>query len=243
MTELGKSQRVRGDFRFSDDWITMPLQASTHWDALSHVILDNEFYNGFSASKHITSSGANRCAISAAQRGVVGRGVLIDVAHHRRVGYLPAGDVIEPRELDEVLAAQGVSVQAGDIVLIRTGWWRTFSVEGDRSKYFSAQPGPGMECAEWFRRHDVAAVCADNWGVEAVMSLENGWASPELPAQVFVLHALLVKYLGVMLGEIFDLERLSQSCAADGLYEFFFTAPPLPVKGGVGSPINPLVIK
>ena len=46
-----------------------------------------------------------------------------------------------------------------------------------------------------------------------------------------------------MVGEIFDLEPLAEACASDGVYEFLFTAPPLPITGGVGSPVNPLAIR
>jgi hypothetical protein len=49
--------------------------------------------------------------------------------------------------------------------------------------------------------------------------------------------------MGLLIGEIFDLEELSADCAADGVYEFLFVAPPLPITGAVGSPINPLAIK
>jgi len=37
--------------------------------------------------------------------------------------------------------------------------------------------------------------------------------------------------------------ELRRACAEDGNYAFLFTAPPLPITGAVGSPINPLAIK
>jgi hypothetical protein len=49
--------------------------------------------------------------------------------------------------------------------------------------------------------------------------------------------------MGMLVGEIFDLEGLADDCAADGVYEFLFVAPPLPITGAVGSPINPQAIK
>ena len=39
-----------------------------------------------------------------------------------------------------------------------------------------------------------------------------------------------------------DVSRAAD-CAADGTWEFLFTAPPLKVTGGVGSPLNPLAVK
>jgi hypothetical protein len=48
---------------------------------------------------------------------------------------------------------------------------------------------------------------------------------------------------GLLFGEIFALDDLSDACAEDGNYSFLFVAPPLPITGAVGSPINPLAIK
>jgi kynurenine formamidase len=243
MTELGRTPRVRGEFRYTDDWITMPLQAATQWDALAHVVLDGELYNGFSAEEHITPTGATRCGIEHVKEGVVGRGVLLDVARHRGVSHLESGEVIPPEELDAVAAAQGVALEPGDIVLLRTGWWEKYLADGAREAFWAGEPGPGLESATWLRRHDVAGICADNFSVEAVAARPDGWASPEIPDQAFTLHVILSKYLGLMVGEIFDLRQLAEDCVQDGVYEFLFCAPALPVTGGVGSPINPLAIK
>ena len=49
--------------------------------------------------------------------------------------------------------------------------------------------------------------------------------------------------MGLLIGEIFSLEDLGNDCAADKVYEFMFVAPPLPITGAVGSPINPQAIK
>jgi hypothetical protein len=57
------------------------------------------------------------------------------------------------------------------------------------------------------------------------------------------LHMISLRNTGLLLGEIFFLDALARDCAEDGRYEFLFTAPPLPITGAVGSPINPLAIK
>jgi hypothetical protein len=57
------------------------------------------------------------------------------------------------------------------------------------------------------------------------------------------IHCVSLVHTGILIGEIFDLDPLAADCAADGVYEFFFVAPPLPVTGAVGSPINPQAIK
>ncbi len=47
----------------------------------------------------------------------------------------------------------------------------------------------------------------------------------------------------MMFGMMFDLEDLSADCAADGQWDFFFSAPPLRVVGAVGSPAAPIAVK
>jgi len=49
--------------------------------------------------------------------------------------------------------------------------------------------------------------------------------------------------MGLTFGEMFDLDALADDCAADGVWEFFFAAPPLKITGGIGSPLNPLAVK
>ena len=78
-------------------------------------------------------------------------------------------------------------------------------------------------------------MAADNLQVEDPVSGVEG----HLPA----LHLLCLRDMGLMLGEYWDLTALAADCAADGVYEFQFVAPPLRVIGAVGSPVNPIAIK
>jgi hypothetical protein len=57
------------------------------------------------------------------------------------------------------------------------------------------------------------------------------------------IHMVLIRDMGMTLGEILDFEELAADCADDGVWEFLFCAPPLKVTNGVGSPINPLAMK
>ena len=45
---------------------------------------------------------------------------------------------------------------------------------------------------------------------------------------------VLIRDMGMTLGEILDLEELAADCAADGVWEFFFCAPALKVTKGGG---------
>jgi kynurenine formamidase len=225
---------LSGGINISDDFISMPLQGATQWDSLAHVGYDDLFYNNVPVRSVMALGGASRNAIDNALPGIVGRGVLVDIARARGVEWLQAGESIEPDELDSALAAQGVSVGSGDIVVLRTGWRRKALVEGWEN-WLAGNPGLGLACAPWLHDKEVAAVVSDNWGIEVSPAAEGTGILP--------LHCVLIRDLGMMLGEILDLEELAADCAADGVWDFFLSAAPLRVVGGVGSPVSPLAIK
>jgi kynurenine formamidase len=218
---------------FSDDVLVIGCHATTHWDALSHVYYGDRLYNGYSASD-VDATGARRNGIDKVHSEFVSRGVLLDVARSKSVDVLPAGYAITPEDLTICAERQGVEVGAGDIVLVRTG--ALGHVAGDDWSAFHAHPRPGLHysTAEWMLEHRVAAVAADNSGVEAPSTLE-GVRNP--------LHMLALRDLGVHLGEYWYLEELADDCASDGRFDFMLVAQPLRIHGGVGSPINPLAIK
>jgi kynurenine formamidase len=180
--------------------------------------------------------GASRNSIVEVLPGVVGRAVLIDVARHRGVDWMLVKDEpIRPAEFDAVLAAQGVELRTADIVLIRTGWRRKAIVEGWSPEWIETNPGLHPDCTAWLDDNEVMAVCSDNHSIDAVPMVE--------PDTFYPLHVLVIRDLGMMMGEIWDLEELAADSAADGRWESFLVAPPLRVAGGVGSPVSPIAIK
>jgi len=220
--------------RYADDVVVMPLQCATQWDSLAHVYYGGQLYNGFPAST-ITPAGAARNAIDRFGAGIVSRGILLDLARLKQVDRLPPGYAITPADLEATEQAEKVRVSAGDVLLIRTGHLQCFRRDGDRVAYMRQMPGLGLACVEWLHARDVAAVASDTSAVEVIP-----FEDPGLPLPV---HMLCLRDMGLPLGEMFDLEEIGAECAADGVYEFLFTAPPLKVSGGVGSPLNPLAVK
>ncbi|MBC9732340.1 cyclase family protein [Nocardioides marmotae] len=233
MRETGENQDFPGGFHFADDYVVMPLQCATQWDGLSHVFYDDHLYNGY-PSTNVDSHGAAKNAIDALSKDVAGRGVLLDIAGVKGVENLEAGYVVTPEDLDEACAAHGVVVRSGDILCIRTGWRTVFTRAGDAAAFMAGEPGLGLASVEWLRERDVAAVASDNWAIEAL----PGETDDALPV-----HCVLIRDLGMTLGEMFDFEELAADCREDGRYEFFLAAPPLKFARAVGSPINPLAIK
>ncbi len=234
MSQTGEGQAFPGGFRFADDYIFMPLQGASQWDSLAHVFYDDQLYNGYPAAD-VTVQGALHNSIDRLAKGIAGRGVLLDIAALKGVEWLERGYAITPEDLEAAMQRQGVSVGAGDILLFRTGWRRKFIQEKDASAFMAGEPGLGMACAEWLKDRDVAVIASDNWAIEVLPG--------EYPDVALNVHMVLIRDVGMTLGEILDFEELAADCAADGVWEFFFTAPVLKFSKAVGAPINPLAIK
>ncbi|WP_213775805.1 cyclase family protein [Bradyrhizobium sp. dw_78] len=221
--------------RYADDAINMPCQASTQWDALCHIFLDDKMYNGFDASL-VDARGARKLGIEQVRDKMVGRGVLLDVARFKGVDSLDDGYGITIDDLNACAAAQKVQVRKGDFVIVRTGHQERCLAKKDWNGYAGGDaPGFAFETCYWLREKDVAAICSDTWGCEVRPNETNEANQPW--------HWVVIPALGISMGEIFYLKELAQDCAEDGVYEFFFTAPPLHLPGGAGSPINPQAIK
>jgi kynurenine formamidase len=231
-------QRLPGEypdgFRYADDVMVLPLQCATQWDSLAHVHYDGLLYNGFPATT-TSAAGAARNGIDKIGPGIASRGVLLDLARAAGVARLQPGTAIQPADLDAAARAQGVQVERGDVLLVRTGHLSVFKSDGNRVGYMRMMPGLGMACAAWLHAREVAAVASDTNSVEVIP-----FEDPKLPLPF---HLLCLRDLGLTLGEMFDLDALADDCAADGVWEFFFSAPPLKITGGIGSPLNPLAIK
>jgi kynurenine formamidase len=220
------------DFCTSDDAVSMGLQAGTHWDALSHVSYEGKLYNGIPAGT-VTEKGAARVGIDKLG-AVIGRGVLLDVARAKGVDRLDGGYAITGDDLDAAAELARVTVEPGDIVLVRTGQMQYFHL-GDRVAYTTPSAGPSLQSVQWFRDHDVAAVATDNVTFEVFPSEREDALLP--------VHLLHLVDMGMTQGQNWDLEALSADCAEDGRYAFLLDATPLPFTNAVGSPVAPVVVK
>jgi kynurenine formamidase len=222
------------DVCFSDDVLTMGLQACTHWDGLAHVSYAGRLYNGHPASATTADRGATRCGIHKVG-SIVARGLVLDVARALGHDVLPPGHPISEADLDAAVAEAGVTVEPGDVALVRTGQM-TFFKRRDREGYLLGdQPGLTTGTIRWFRRHDVAAVAIDTLAME-VFPCED-------PAVLFPVHMIQIRDMGLTQGQNFDLEALAEHCAADGVHEVLLVANPEPVTGGTGAPVHPVAVK
>ena len=219
--------------RYTDDFLAITVQGGTQWDALCHIFYDGQLYNGHPASS-VTSSGAARNGIEKVHADLVSRGVLLDLARLQEVDCLAPGTAIRIADLEAAEQAQGVRVESGDILLVRTGQMSTVGDFANWSAFHGKEAGLHWETAAWLHERQVAAVAADNSMVEASGVLE-GVAIP--------FHMLALCNLGIHLGEFWYLEELAKDCANDRVWEFLLVAQALPIVGGTGSPVNPLALK
>jgi kynurenine formamidase len=202
----------------------MHTHGTTHIDALCHVFRDGKMYNGYETLANITSKGAERNAIFNVDT-IVTRGVLLDVAGFRKVEHLPANHAITPQEVEAVAQAQGVTIGAGDALLLRTGFLKVWNDDVDT--FNKAQPGVNLAVAQWAGEKQIVLLAADNSAVEIYPT--------DPPLQV---HQEFIRDQGGYLLELLNLDEI----ARDRVYEFMLVVAPLRLDKGLGSPINPIAI-
>jgi kynurenine formamidase len=233
----GEAEPLGGGYRFTDDVISTALHGTTHCDALGHAWCGDELYNGFPASS--TIGGLRRVSVEPlARRGIVGRGVLLDVARHLGTDALPPGQPVDHRVLESCAEAQGTELRAGDVLLLRTGWIPRFYREGAASFYADFRE-PGLtyspKLAEWFAERRIVSLVTDTFGNEVGAHDETGLYGP--------IHIALLQRLGIVFTELAWLEDLAADCVEDGRWSFLYICAPIRIVGASGAPANPVVIK
>jgi kynurenine formamidase len=221
------------DFTTSDDSFRMGSQAATHWDALSHVGYDGKLYNDTAMDVVTADRGATRLGLETFGP-IATRGVLLDIARLHDVDHFDDNYVITGDDLDRAATAAGVTVEAGDVVLVRTGQMH-FLRQGERERYAHPSPGLSARSIPWLREHDVAAVATDTMTFE-VYPCED-------PRVFMPVHMIELRDMGLVQGQIWLLDDLAADCARDGQYDFLLIATPLPLTGAVGGPVAPTAIK
>ena len=225
-----------GGLHYADDKINAFLQGSTQYDALGHVWYGGQIWNGYDA--RTTIGGLDKASVEPiAQRGVVGRGILLDMARFRGKETLDKAETFDHEDLMACAKAQGTTIEKHDVLLIRTNFLQLFYEQGEAFYEGFCEPGLvySPELVEWFRQMEIPNLVTDTIANEVTYDPNNGTALP--------LHCALMRNLGVTLTEICDLEKLAASCAEDGQYTFLYAAAPLKVHRATGSPVNPLAIK
>jgi kynurenine formamidase len=201
----------------------------THIDALCHQSDALVLYGGVSVNREVQSSrGFTRHGVEEISP-IVAPGVLLDAAAREGVKSLEPGHAVTGEDLEACCENQGVAVESGDVVLVRTGNARYWKENADR---YLAGPGMATNASYWVADRGVVAVGADNpaWDVPGMKDPDLGGMLPG--------HLILLARRGIYIIENLNLEEL----AAAGHYRFDFVCTPLKLVGATGSPVRPLAI-
>jgi kynurenine formamidase len=206
----------------------------THLDALCHFAYEGKLYNG-RTSASVTSRGPSALDITAYSNGIVGRGVLLDIARLRGVKWLEPGEAVTTEELEAAETAQGVRLERGDIFVFRTGHHRRRTELGpwDNSRQGLGRAGLHATVMPWLHERQVAAFFPDGDGETEPGNVER-IACP--------IQALQIAAMGMACADSLQFEELVKICEAERRWEFMVTAAPLRLPGGTGSLFNPLAI-
>ena len=223
--------REHGDFMYAGgacsavDTFFCTGHTGTHIDALGHVAKDMKLHGGLDAAGHQSKTGGLKVHGVESVAPVVRRGVMIDMAAYLKKDVLEAGRPVTKEELGAAAAAQGVRIEEGDVVLVRTGHMRHWP---GRNYYHQkgGVPGIDLEAARWLSDQGIFMAGSDNFAVEV------------LPAPSLPVHCHMLVDCGIHLLEVAVLEELSKARA----HEFLFVCLPLKVRGGTGSPVRPVAI-
>jgi kynurenine formamidase len=232
MTEL-PARRPGDATTFSCDGITIECHgdAHSHIDSLCHVSFHGQLYNGIPDSI-VTTSGAARLDVALLRNGIVGRGVLLDIAGTRNVAWLQPGDRITAADLDSAEQAGRVRVGDGDIVLVRTGHYRRRSQLGPWDAA-TAKAGLDPRAMRWLAERHVAVLGADG-DSDTMPGLVEGVSYP--------VHVLAMCALGIPLLDCLNLEDLASACTREDRWDFLLTVAPLVLRHGTGTPVNPIAV-
>ena len=235
-----------GELGHDDQLDNYNTQEGTQWDGLGHQGDQDAgtFYNGVK-QEQIKSGPDGKLGIQLWANKMVGRGVLIDAFKYRN----DQGRPLDPSQaewytLDDLqgtVKAQGVQLKPGDMLLVRTGWMRRYmglstgekDALGNISDLTACGIDSAREVAAWLWDNRVSALAADCPSVEIwPFNTERG-----------PLHVRTLAWLGLPLGEQFNLEGLATDSEEDGVYESMVVSVPLNLEGGIASPPNAVAIK
>jgi kynurenine formamidase len=146
--------------------------------------------------------------------------------------WIEPGEHVFASDLQDAEREQGVRIEAGDIVLLRTGHARRLAELGP---WDTAQSKAGL--------HPTAMPLLTERGIAALGCDGNSDTAPSTTEGVsFPIHVLALNAMGVLLLDYLQLEDLATACDSASRWEFLCLTAPLRIAGGTGSPVNPLAI-
>jgi kynurenine formamidase len=203
---------------------------AAHIDALCHILYKGQTYNGYSSKEVFGERGCLKMHVNAFKKGILTRGVLIDIPRLKGLPYLEPGTPIYAEDLEAWERQAGIKVASGDAVFVRTGRWTRRAAKGPWA-LISYTAGLHPSTAAWLKARDVAVLAND---------VPDGVQPLAFEGVPFPLHTLVLVGLGVPIIDAVDMEELANTTARLKRWEFLLTVAPLPINGGTGSPVNPI---
>lgn len=212
----------------NDDLLNFWMGIGSQIDGLGHMGIDHMYYNGNHASAFVRPTGLEKLSVHLLPP-IVSRGILLDMTAHFGEDMLPEGKAFNSKEIKAAAQAQGIKIEAGDVVLFHTGWLNLSDT--DPVRFMSGQPGLGVDGAKYLAQQGVVAVGADTWALEVLPA--------EIEGEQFPVHPELLAKNGVYILENMDTRAL----AKDGVHEFLFVLGQPRFVGSVQAVINPVAIR
>lgn len=215
-------------FSGANELLVMCGHMGTHLDGLGHISQNCKLYGGVDAIEAQTGGKGLKSHGMETVAPILCPGVLLDVPAYQNMEVLPPTYEISSAELEAVAKFEGVSINPGDAVFIRTGWIRHWNTPQTYIGQDTGLPGPNNDAAEWLASKKIRVTGSDTITYECVKPNTN-----RMPVHM----TLLVKN-GIHIIEMINLEELSR----DRIYSFLTIISPLKIVGATGSPIRPLAI-
>jgi kynurenine formamidase len=208
--------------------------AHTHLDGLSHRFnAEGVGYNYYKPDPEQVKqeNGHPKNSIINVKNGIFTRGILIDLPRLKGVPYLEPGTAIYAEDLEAWEKMAGIKISPGDAIFLYVGRWVRRDKVGPWNINSANGESAGLHASviPWLRQRDVAIV-----GSEAAMSVAPGGETPSAP------HDFMLTYLGGFVLDNCDLTALSAAAASRKRWEFLLTVAPWAIRGGTGSPVNPI---
>ncbi|GIS64294.1 MAG: hypothetical protein CM1200mP3_05420 [Chloroflexota bacterium] len=204
--------------------------STTHIDALCHVWNEDGMWEGKNPDEIIGFEGASFGTIDEWKDGILTKGILLDVPLHRGEPYVTMEKPVHGWELEDIVKTQNLDVQPGDAIFVYSGREKYAEEHGGTWMKTTGRPGLHASCLPFIKDNDVSIL-----GWDMMDSAPNEYDVP------WSVHGAIFAY-GVALIDNALLEPLSITCKQESRYEFMVTINPLYVKGGTGSPANPIAV-
>ena len=215
------------------DALTLDMHgfALTHLDAVAHVYRDQDIYNGRKAGEVALATGLTFGDMLAQKDGIFTRGVLLDIAAARGAAWMTPEEGVTAADLEAAEERQGLRVEPGDCIFVYTGLQKREAAEGPEN--LGQRVGILPDAIRWMRKRDIAVYSGD---------CVDCFPNPYSLRYVIYFHAIALASMGLILLDIPALEPLVEACAEEKRSDFLVTMAPLRIKGGTGSPVNPIAV-